>query len=118
MFDRFGAGTSSSDMVKSMTSGCARFWPLEPADIEPLADMALLGVCTEYDRGVPPPMMELTARVSDISIKSSSDSSSLSEYPDPFDAEASTLHDPSVWIVTESTDRGVFARISLKYLQI
>jgi hypothetical protein len=84
--------------------------------MDPLAEMVLLGVCTENDLGVPPPIVELRARVPEISIKSS-ESSSLSEYPVVFEAEVSTDHDPSGSIITESTDLGVSARISLKYLE-
>jgi hypothetical protein len=90
---RFGAGVSSSERVRSMTSGC-RFWPREAVDMDPLAEMVLLGVCTENDLGVPPPIVELRARAPETSIKSS-ESSSLSEYPVAFAADVSTDHDPS-----------------------
>src|ERR1700760_406123 len=46
--DRFGAGVSSSESVRSITSGCL-FWPLDAVEIDPLAEMVLFGVCTEND---------------------------------------------------------------------
>jgi hypothetical protein len=60
---------------------------------------------------VPPPNVELMALESDISIMSSL-SASLSELLVSFPDDASAVHAPSGWIVTESTDLGVFARIS------